>query len=392
MSFNDFDESSLHDECVPQEDVFTYVCENLWDEMEDAIETSRGRAWVLKGKPCLELLSVAAQIDRANTHNLLRRRLDGRPQAGELSDDNLIEIATNASRLLEQLAESIPGYNQVRLSDTDTHRIHEPTTARALLRLAETCGVGEDVSWAKDLLTISRAFRDILSTLSDGEVTGTTFQTDLREPIQVLNCYLLRSAAQPLVYWTTDEGKKVGFAQCPDPEIPNLSTFLAGWIAEYMKNYYPRVQLGTCAECGRFIERERRDKAFCSKTCQNRAAYKRKKIFESDALEQITVAPDDACDIETGLWLQHPRFGIGLIESVGNDSSPMGALMEKTLPGSAFRVRFRSMLSRQIHLKVRFLHGMRILVYSDLFEGEKKEDQVPTFYRAKSNETLAKLL
>ena len=43
-------------------------------------------------------------------------------------------------------------------------------------------------------------------------------------------------------------------------------------------------------------------------------------------------------------------------------------------------------------LQVRFLHGVRALKYSDLFEGEKKEEQVPTFYEVKSEETLAELL
>ena len=115
--------------------------------------------------------------------------------------------------------------------------------------------------------------------------------------------------------------RQTRFNRCPNPEYPNLSSFIANWISDYLKNYYPLVDLGVCAECGRFFERERRDKTFCSKTCQNRVAYKRKKIFESDAFAPVNVAPDDACEIEAGLWLHHPRYGIGLIEFVGNETT-----------------------------------------------------------------------
>ena len=43
-------------------------------------------------------------------------------------------------------------------------------------------------------------------------------------------------------------------------------------------------------------------------------------------------------------------------------------------------------------LQVRFLHGARVLRFTDLFEGQKKEEQLPQFYEVKSEETLAELL
>ena len=61
-------------------------------------------------------------------------------------------------------------------------------------------------------------------------------------------------------------------------------------------------------------------------------------------------------------------------------------------PNGERRIRYRSMLSRRINVKVRFLHGIRVLGYSDIFEGQKREDQLPTFYRVKSEETLVRLL
>ena len=53
----------------------------------------------------------------------------------------------------------------------------------------------------------------------------------------------------------------------------------------------------------------------CSKTCQNRVAYKRKKIFVAGVLREVDVK-DAPNELRVGLCLNHPRFGLGVVESV----------------------------------------------------------------------------
>jgi hypothetical protein len=246
------------------------------------------------------------------------------------------------------------------------------------------------LSWAKDLLIVSRAFRDFLSAVSDTDLQEPYLRLRISEPIKIFNRYLRETPAQLLVYWHQRD-KQLAFGRCPDPEFSDLSSFLANWISDYLKNHYAHLSLGVCAECGKFFVRERRDKTFCSKTCQNRVAYKRKKILESGALAQVNITPDDAFEIAAGLWMHHPRFGIGLVEGVSSANKPRLAL-SKTVATTIDEIRYRSMLSRKVVVQVRFLHGVRSMSYTDLFEGSKKEEQLPTFYEVKSEETLAELL
>jgi hypothetical protein len=384
---NDFDYSALHDDCVPADDALSYVLENSWDEVEEAVRDSRGQQWLYRSRPYIDLLSVVSQRDREHIRGEITKQADDPPSA-----EQVFAIAADVSAFLEQLPKAYP-FPQVIFQSRAAgyHGSHPPTAVSCMALSAQSCSLDDDLSWANDLLIVARAFRDILFVVSDSDVPDGILQLQISKPIRVVNAYLHRSPAQPLSFWQ-GEDKHISFGRFPDPETPDLSSFVATWISDYLENYYSHVGLGVCAECGKFFDRERRDKTFCSKTCQNRVAYKRKKILESNALAPISIAPDRPYDISVGLWAHHPRYGIGRVESVNNEGTEMESLLKNlpTKPDDA--ARYRSMLARKIRVQIRFSHGVRTFGYGDLFEGQKKEDQVPTFYELKSEETLATLL
>jgi hypothetical protein len=391
MNFDEED-SDLHEDCVATEDVFSYALENYWDELEEAVSDAKGQEWLKRSKPCLELLSIVSQRDRAHMRGAIKKWLRKKQSDGEeLTEEKLFSIAADVSAFLEQLPTPFPYPPGIHNMDLSGHEgLLEPTAARCIGFSARACALGDDLSWARDLLVVARAFRDFLSAVSDADLQQPYLALRIREPIQIFNSYLSKTPPELLIYWCGAD-KQLRFGRCPDPEFPHLSSYVVSWICDYLKNRYPQVGLGVCSECGKFFARERRDKTLCSKTCQNRVAYQRKKILESGALAQVNIAPDDACDINPGLWIHHSRFGIGLIESVSTASKPALTLPKK-IATTVDEVRYRSMLSRKAIVQVRFLHGVRMLGYSDLFEGQKNEDQLPTFYEVKSEETLAELL
>jgi hypothetical protein len=386
------DYAEVHENCVPANEVVSHVFQNNWAEVEYAVDSARGDEWLRQSKPCLDLVSKVSEIDRARSASILKKKLQQSQgeEEEEVSDELLLTIATEICRFLENTPASDPRQS-FSLQDNDINRIFEPTPTRLLISSAQTCGVGDDLSWARDLLLLCRAFTDFLSLLSDGDVQGPALRARLREPIQILNSYRCQSPAPILVCWEGAD-RDVRFSECQNPELPNLCSFIAGWISGYLKSYFPQVGLGVCAECGRLFERERRDKTFCSKTCQNRVAYKRKKIFESEALATTSVTPETACDITPGLWMHHPRFGIGLVESVADGNATMDSLSSDRVISADIKVRYKAARSRRTRVTVRFLHGLRILGYSDLFEDQKREDQLPTFYRVNSRADLERLL
>jgi hypothetical protein len=392
MDYGDIDFDSIHEDCVPMDDAVSYALENHWQDVEEAISQGKSEEWLSQSKPCIELLSIISQRDRAHMRGAMKKWLrKGLSDGEELTQEKLFSIASDVSTFLEQLPSSFLLQSAFhRIAPYNFQQPEEPTADRCISLSARSCILGDELAWAKDLLIVSRAFREFLSAVSEPSVQESFVSMRISDPIQILNGYLRVSPNQPLIYWI-GEDKQLKFGRCPDPEVADLSSFLANWISDYLKNHYPRLDLGVCSECGRFFVRERRDKTFCSKTCQNRVAYQRKKIFESGALTQVNIAPDDACDIHTGLWMHHPRFGIGLIESNVSQTKSTPSLPKKK-SRVVDEVRYRSMLSRKTIIQVRFLHGVRTLSYSDMFEGQKNEDQLPTFYEVKSEEILAELL
>ncbi len=389
--YHEPDYGDLHDGCVPIDEALQHVIENEWPDVEATVDSVRGHDWVVQSRPCLEVLSKISEVDRVHSQGALKKCLPNVSESiDQVGEELLFAVATDVSRLIERL-----GTSEYVCSPNEYPEIQlrfEPTVLRSLLASSQCCTLDGDISWAKDALLVSRAFIEFLSAVSDGDLQGASVSSRIRQPIQVLNNYGSGSGGALLVYWEAPN-REVKFGKISDPRSPNLASFLATWITEYITLHYPQVGLGVCVECGTFFERERRDKAFCSKTCQNRVAYKRKRLLESDALALASVSSEEVSDIEPGLWVHHPRFGIGLIESVGtNDGSSLKPTVLDLNPDPNFQARIKSMLSRKVRARVRFLHGLRVLTYLDLFEGQKREDQLPTFYRVNSRETLEKLL
>ena len=96
----------------------------------------------------------------------------------------------------------------------------------------------------------------------------------------------------------------------------SLSSLLAEWMCEYLVDYLDRIDLGACVECGKIFPRQRRDNSYCSKTCQNRIAYKRKKIFDGGLLQKVELKrPINAENLQFGLWAYHARLGLGLVQA-----------------------------------------------------------------------------
>jgi hypothetical protein len=146
-----------------------------------------------------------------------------------------------------------------------------------------------------------------------------TVDLNLRVPeaTDTINAALERGKRDRLGFFTNFVKGRVIFRRSPEVDTTPLSTLLADWICDYLVNYSKRIDLGACVECGRIFSRQRRDNAYCSKTCQNRIAYKRKKIFETGLLKKIEITKKTAPEkFQAGLWVYHPRYALGIIEAV----------------------------------------------------------------------------
>jgi hypothetical protein len=390
MNYDEEEFSGPPEGYTADEDILSSAFENHWDEIKEAVEDARGSDWLADSMICLELLSTVSERDFTHLRGGLKKFLrKGQNDGDQLTDEQLFAIASDVAAFIEKLPVTLPNTSFLNYAGGKLQRGQEPTPSRCVGIAAAKCILGDDLGWAKDLLAITKAFRDILSALSEPDLQEHYLRLRLQEPLQLLNYFLTRTPALPLIQWGFS-GKQPSFGRCPDPDISDLPAYLAEWISDYLKNYYPRVGIGVCAECGKFFGRERRDKTFCSKTCQNRVAYKRKKILDSDALQHVNIVPDDAVDIVAGLWMHHPRFGIGMIEGLSSDSKPVSSMLQNL--GDKQNARYRSMLARKVVVQVRFLHGVRMLTFTDLFEAQKKEEQLPDFYQVNSEERLAELL
>jgi len=170
MGFGDEEYYDLHENCVSVDDVVPYVFENHWDEVEEAVEDEHAREWLRQGRPCLELLSIVSQRDREHMRDAIKKWLI-RKEAEEQqpNESQLFSIASDVSSFLEQLQSSFPPPPVVyAISPNSGYQgSQQPTAPRCLAFTGKTCTIGGDFSWAKDLLLIARAFRDLLSAASD---------------------------------------------------------------------------------------------------------------------------------------------------------------------------------------------------------------------------------
>lgn len=421
MSYDEYDayrdeaEAALHEHCIPEDEVLQHVLDGYPDAIREAVDEDDAREWFGSGKPSLELLNIVSAYDREQLREAIRLGIgsEGQPR-DERSPSQLFAVASEVAKFLESS--------------------HSPYAARYQ--------VGDDLAWVAELIELTRAFRDLLLALAETEhllASAPPAQNKLDRFTHILTLDPAKaSVGKALEKLTTvlrqgivfeiqigrrmaKDEKTVPFTQAVSTELTPLHVSLALWMLEYLTRHKDFIQLAVCVECGRIFPRERRDNVYCSKTCQNRVAYKRKKIFESGVLREVAV---DEGSLRVGLCLYHPRHGLGTIEAVSpprrllrvyqaKESSALaglggpqvihvnssyvvpiseGATPEQVVEelkkeGKQVDRWETQSVSLGISARVRFLPTVRVLSYWDLF-GKKGENAV-AFY---SVENPAKLL
>jgi hypothetical protein len=321
-----FDESHLHEDCLPRDQAFTHVMENDFDDVREAVAEADAQDWLAGSVDTLELINVVSTYDRERLRTSLRDVLNiDKGTDREAEPEEFFPVAAEVATLME--------------------RTRSP--------YADACNITESVGWAKELVEIVRLFRDILFARSEehqavgglpklgvrsaespklsqlDQLATALRQHDTVRASRDLHDRLNDILQHGIVYRLRQEGRgPARIVREVDAQKTPLRVHLAFWISTYLGLHERYVDLAVCAECGKIFSRGRRDNVYCSKTCQNRVAYKRKKIFVAGVLREVDVQdsrslPNRLSGLElTGpdtpivLCLNHPRFGLGLVESV----------------------------------------------------------------------------
>jgi len=354
-----------------------YVLENHRDEVEDVIRWTDAQQWLEGSQPWFPIINIVCRHDRESFRDAIRKWVDPSLEGMEgPSQGQLFAIASEVSELLE--------------------------SARS--PYAESCAMDGDLEWAGDLVRITRALRDVLLAIADprdswtpdvrphtekastagredvgGKAMRLSASWQFDGPVERFNSILQFGVFERLAART--DGKVVWFERTFDTGSTSLPVALARWISDYLTRYWQYVRLAVCGECCRLFERERRDNVYCSKTCQNRVAYKRKKIFEAGVLRELKVEPQS---LETGLWLYHPRLGLGVVEEVNFLKKRLTKLTKENV-GAKDDINPQSVWTR-----VRFLPAVRTLWFNELFG--KRGESAPAFYQVQDGKRLLELL
>ena len=330
-----------------EEHALQYVLEAQPEDLRDAVTQWQAEEWLERSSDWLELINVISRHDRQQLRDTIRYKAAyGKSQQSIASQEaQLFNVASDVSKLLESSAGRPP----------------------ALAQYAQHCNLNEDLSWVADLAQLTRAFRDILFAIADRD--GLAFiESELSRQLENIGAAVEKGTLPKLVYRGFKD-KRHKFGRTPNPSTTSLSSLLADWICDYLVNYSDRIDLGACVECGKIFPRQRRDNAYCSKTCQNRVAYKRKKIFENGLLQRLELAPKTAVEkIQSGVWVYHPRLGLGLVEKVK-------ASLER----------------RTFSVTVRFPQVLRTLYMRDLFSSQPDATKIE-FYTETDAGALAEFL
>ncbi len=298
-----------------KENALEYALEHHFTEIRDQVEDVQANEWLDRSRNFLQLINIVSQHDREQLRDAIRKRAyDQEPkQANTTTELQLFNLASDVSKLLESLDRPRPGADG---SLKYGYRPGPPTAP--LAQYAQCCTVGEDLAWVSDLVTLTRALRDVLFAIADPE-RRLSLEWELSDHIRIIDAALEKGTRARLVYCGL-EAKRQKFGREPNPATTPLSALLASWISDYLTTYSERIDLGACVECGKIFPRQRRDNAYCSKTCQNRVAYKRRKIFEGGLLKKIEVTPKTIVErLGGGAWAYHSRLGLGSVESVGGE-------------------------------------------------------------------------
>jgi hypothetical protein len=373
-------------EQVLEQQAFDYVFDNYPTEARDEVKQREANEWLEATRDWLQLINIVSQRDREHHREAVRRLAGGgatEDKSAGLTESQLFNVGSDVSAFLESVT---TGQSKSQLPKTDAESAKDfflalkeesdqtqygyrrTPPAPVLARYAQYCTVSEDVDWVSDLLVLTRLFREILFALSDSDVDRYTLSKWLSLPIRHIDAALEKGPRPSLVYSIRAEGK-VEFEREPNPSTTPLSTSLAVWMCDYLVKFREQIDLGACIECGKIFPRQRRDNFYCSKTCQNRVAYKRKKIFESGALQKIEVTPKTAAEsIHAGVFAYHARLGMGVVEKVDKESG-------------------------EVRAWVRFPHTYRIPTWnSRSLKTQVKSDVKIEFYAATDPATVAELM
>ncbi|SRR5712692_8362575 len=386
--YDDSPEFQIPDDYLPTDEALDYAVENHWDEILSILEEERSDEWLKESEPFLDLLSIVSRHDKDQLRAVIRLGIvDGRELLpDDVTDSQAFSVATDVSNFLEALGRASPDrHHAANVIPGQFWLQRKPEVASFLLACKESSSLGEDLGWAKELVLLTRKFRDLLFTIGEAHEPLLRAQM-LKGQLETLNQVLQQNSNCQIAFWRSED-KALHFARVPGNQSVSLATCIANWFSDYLVNFYPSVNLAVCVECGTFFPRQRKDNIYCSKTCQNRVAYKRKKIFDTGALREIHVDTDTTAGIAPSLLLYHHRLGLGVVESVGylrNDD---------VVPATAtdpFRAKYLALRAKSIRVRIRFLHGVRTLSFGELF-GNEKEGNLPHFYSVTEPELVAAL-
>ena len=236
----------------------------------------------------------------------------------------------------------------------------------------------------------------------------------LSEPIFRLNATRRAAGALELRIERPDR-KSINFVRKADSGSFPLHAYIAEWFSEYLIEHRSFVDLGVCVECARLFVRERRDNLYCSRTCQNRVAYKRRRIFEAGVLREIASQP---AALQPGICVHHHRLGLGIVEAVRirryidpgknwlgliprfeiGEGQTMEQRIEELKGDRRFSVadnagaQWREVRDpKSLNVTVRFLHTIRDFAYPELFQKGDLTNR-PTFYAIEDARKLAELM
>lgn len=361
-----------------KEDGLRYALEEHPEEIRDEVEQWQAQEWLEQSQHWLRLVNIISQHDREQLRESVRNKAirHGGPTDGEATrESRLFNLASEISAFLESLVDRRFHTNQT----SPTASAEESATAggygrygycpgppvQSLAHYSEHCNVCESLHWVSDLLKITKAFRDILFVIGDSRKRS--LEWELADHVRAIDSALESGAGLRLVY-RGPEGKWPKFGRVPNPTTTPISSLLAEWICEYLVCYVDRIDFGTCVECGKIFSRQRRDNSYCSKTCQNRIAYKRKKMFDAGLLQKIELTPTTKVEsVKSGVWAYHPRLGLGLVEGAAEKYGSLASV------------------------RVRFPQSIRAFSVSGLAQAEHDGPKIE-FYRATDAAALSEFL
>jgi hypothetical protein len=429
-----YDEGDRHEGCVQEQDAAEYAYEHHqeaileWAREDLAVE--QAKEWLRESQYSIELLSIVSHHDKDQLKDTIRRGIshaqeDALPD--QVPESQLFAVATDVSAFLESLAQSSADNPLQRLERDTPQFASEPTPSSRLAVYAKRCTLGQDLDWAREIIAFTRAFRDLLFAVCEtrdganpkpipreygrlrAQGNADSQAADIIEPLHRIRDALQSGAAPEPAFWVA-KPSGIMFGRIANPARTPIQSFLAEWACEYL-DLYPMVDLAVCIECGTIFARDRRDNFYCSRTCQNRVAYKRKKIFEAGALRELNVDPDAPDGLRRGVWVHHPRLGLGVVEGVVHRTRRgLHAARSAVAPPAKMSLRevhewaerisaetgnkveiWKLLDPHSIHTRVRFLHGLRTFKFADLFPSGK-EDKTPVFYCVEAPQTLIDLL